>query len=120
MLKPHDEVYNGSKYRFALLDGILEDINYRFSALNRSDFYDLAMPNCRFTNINLDETLMYRTGMDRSRFYYNWISDCDFRYTIFERNKFTDVSLKDCIFFNCDLEGMTIDGINIKRSIEIL
>jgi len=94
MMRPHDEVYNSSKYRFALLDGSMNDVSFRFFGMNKLDFYDGAMPSCRFTDVNFSEAVIYDTWMGKSRFYASGIEDSDFRYTAFDRSKFTNGSFK--------------------------
>jgi DNA-binding transcriptional MerR regulator len=118
MMSPHDEVYNSSKYRFALLDGSMDDVSFRFFGLNRLDFYDGAMPNCRFTDVNFSETLIYNTWMAKSRFYESGIDDSDFRYTSFDKSTFIDGSFQDCEIRNCIIKGLTIDGINVEAALD--
>lgn len=113
-----DEVYNGSKYRFAILDGSMDNLCHRFSVYSSWDFYDGMLNKCRFTDIYFAEALIYTTSMERSRFYNSYMGDCDFRYTNLERSKFSSVNFTNCEFAHCDLTGMTIDGINFKEALE--
>jgi len=114
MLKPHDEVYNSSRYRFALLDGSMNNVSFRFFGMTGLDFYDGAMPNARFTDVYLADALIYDTGMERNRFYKVFMEDCDFRYTTLERSRFSNSNFVDCELTGCDIKGMTIDGINVE------
>ena len=50
MLKPHDEVYNSSRYRFAILDGSMDKVSFRKCALSGNDFYDNWMASWRITD----------------------------------------------------------------------
>lgn len=118
MMKPHDEVYNSSKYRFALLDGSMNDVAFRFFGMSRLDFYDGAMPNCRFTDVNFSEAFIHDTWMAKSRFYCSGIDESDFRYTNLDRSTFNNVSFKDCIFTDCEISGMIIDDVNVKEALE--
>ncbi len=118
MLKPHDVVYNNSKYRFAVTDGSMDCLMHRFSTYSSWDFYDGMLYKSRFTDMYVAEALIYASGMERSRFYSDYMGDCDFRYTNLERSKFTDVNFKDCVFTGCDLEGMVIDGINVSEALQ--
>ena len=118
MVKPHDEVYNSSRYRFAILDGSMNDLCHRFSTYSSWDFYDGMLYKCRFTDVYFADALIYATGMERSRFYSSYMGDCDFRYTNLERSKFSSVNFKDCELANCDLTGMTIDDINVEEALE--
>lgn len=118
MMKPHDEVYNSNRYRFAILDGSMNELCHRFSIYSSWDFYDGMLYKCRFTDIYFAEALIYATGMERSRFYSSYMGDCDFRYTNLERSKFKSVNLTNCELENCDLTGMTVDGINVEEALE--
>jgi|GEM_PF-2445922 len=117
MMKPHDEVYNSSRYRFALLDGSMDGVSFRFFGLNSLDFYDGAMPGARFTDVYFADALVYDTTMMRSRFTASGLEDCDFRYVALDRAKFEDCSFQDCALTRCNLEGMTIDGVNVMDAI---
>lgn len=118
MMKQHDEVYNSSRYRFALLDSSMDGVSLRFFGAARLDFYDGAMVNWRITDCNFSETLIYNTWMGKSRFYETGINDSDFRYTDFDGSTFYNGSFRNCQITNCDIQGMTIDGINVNDLLE--
>lgn len=118
MMKPHDEVYNSSRYRFALLDGSMDGVSFRFFGAARLDFYDGAMGNWRITDCNFSKALIYNTWMGDSKFYETGINDSDFRYTDFGGSAFSDGSFKDCKIENCNIHGLTIDGINVEEALE--
>lgn len=117
MLKPHDVVYNSSRYRFALLDGSMNNVSFRFFGMTGLDFYDGAMPQARFTDVYFADACIYDTGMERSKFYSTFMEDCDFRYSTLERSRFNHTNLKNCRLTQCDIEGMTIDGINVEEAL---
>ena len=68
MMKPHDEVYNSCRYRFALLDDSMNNVSFRFFGLAGLDFYDGAMPNWRVTDCYFAHALIYDSTMAHSRF----------------------------------------------------
>ncbi len=117
MMKPHDEVYKSSRYRFALLDDSMNNVSFRFFGLGGLDFYDGAMPNWRVTDCYFADTLIYDSTMMRSRFYDSGLDDCDFRYAILDRSVFAHCSFKDCTLTDCDITGMTVDGVSVADAI---
>ncbi|HBL84361.1 MAG: hypothetical protein A2Y17_04960 [Clostridiales bacterium GWF2_38_85] len=119
MLKPHDEVYNSSRYRFALLDGSMDGVSFRFFGTDKLDFYDGKMTNWRITDCDFGGALIYTSWMENSKFYENSIADSDFRYTEFDNSKFYNGSFQNCQITDCDISGMTIDGINVKDAMEL-
>lgn len=118
MLKPHDEVYNSSRYRFALLDGSMDSVSFRFFGVNQLDFYDGKMTNWRITDCDFGGALIYDTWMGNSKFYDTSLDNSDFRYAYFTGSTFNGGNFKDCQITNCDIGGMTIDGINVKDALE--
>lgn len=117
MLKLHDEVYNSSRYRFALLDGSMDGVSFRFFELDRLDFYDGKMPNWRINDCDFAEALIYNSWMGKSRFYESALNGSDFRYTTFDDSTFYSGSFRNCQLTNCDIGGMTINGINVEEAI---
>lgn len=117
MLKPHDEVYNSSRYRFALLDGSMDGVSFRFFELDRLDFYDGKMTNWRINDCDFAEALIYNSWMGKSRFYESALNGSDFRYTTFDDSTFYSGSFRNCQLTNCDIGGMTINGINVEEAI---
>jgi DNA-binding transcriptional MerR regulator len=117
-IKPHDEVYNGSKYRFALLDGTMDGVSFRFFGASTLDFYDGKMVGWRITYGDFSEALIYDTWMGGSRFYDTGVHESDFRYTGFDRSIFVNGSFEDCRIENCNIKGLTIDGINIEEALK--
>ena len=109
MLKPHDEVYNSSRYRFALLDGSMDGVSFRFFGADHLDFYDGKLRWCRITDTDFTEAMIYDTGMSRSRIFDSTLDDCQFRYS----------SLRGCEFTQCDFEGATIDGIPVEDALKL-
>lgn len=108
MIKPHDEVYNSSKYRFALLDGSMDNITFRFFGVKGMDCYDGIMTNCRLTDVNFSEALIYDTWMGKSKFYDTGLGDSDFRYSSFERSAFINSSFEDCTIENCNIKVLQL------------
>lgn len=119
MLKPHDEVYNSSRYRFALLDGSMDGVAFRFFGVDRLDFYDGKMTHWRINDCDFAETLVYTSWMGKSRFYESGIDGSDFRYTTFDESTFYNSSFRNCQLTGCDISGMTIDGINVSEALEL-
>ena len=118
MFKPHDEVYNSSRYRFALLDGSMDGVSFRFFGAHKLDWYDGAMTGWRITDCNYSEALIYDTWMGNSKFYDTGLGNSEFNYVDFDSSRFSGGSFKDCKVENCDLMGMTIDGINVQEALE--
>lgn len=118
MLKPHDEVYNSSRYRFALLDGSMDGVSFRFFGTDKIDWYDGKMTNWRITDCDFGGTLVYDSWMGNSKFVDTSIDNSDFRYVGFSRSVFSGGWFVDCKIENCDISGMTIDGINVKEALE--
>lgn len=108
MLKPHDEVYNSSRYRFAILDGSMDKVSFRMCAMTGVDLYDNWMGSWRITDSAFVEAVLYKNGMKGSRFYQNSMTDCDFRYN----------DMENCTITDCNIKGMTIDGINVQEALE--
>ena len=117
MLQPHDAVYNSSRYRFALLDGSMDGISFRFFGTDKLDWYDGKMTNWSVTDCDFSGTLLYDTWMGNSRFYDSNIDHCDFRYTNFVESSFEGGSFENCKFNGCNITGMTIDGINVADAL---
>lgn len=61
MMKPHDEVYNSSGYRFALLDGSMNNVGFRFFGIDGLDFYDGVLTNFRLTDVNFCNAFLFDT-----------------------------------------------------------
>lgn len=118
MLKPHDEVYNSSRYRFALLDGSMDGVAFRFFGIDKLDFYDGSLTNCRMTDVNFCNAVIYDTWLANSRFYESSIENSDFRFSNFSGSTFTNVSFEKCKFESCNLDGLTIDDIDVKNALE--
>ncbi len=108
MIKPHDEVYNGSKYRFALLDGSMDGVSFRFFGTDRLDWYDGKMTNWRVTDCDFGNALIYDSYIGNSKFIDSTLDNCVFLFN----------SFKKCKIDNCDISGMTIDGINVKDALD--
>jgi len=118
MMKPHDEVYKSSRYRFALLDGSMDGVSFRFFGAQRLDFYDGAMTNWRITDCNFEKVLIYDSGMGNSKIYDTRITDSEFHYVDFSESVFSSSSFRNCKMENCDITGMTIDGVNVEEAIK--
>lgn len=118
MLQPNDEVYNSSRYRFALLDGSMDGVSFRFFGLDKLDYYDGKLTNCRMTDVDFGNALIYDTWIHNSKFYSSSFDENDFRYVEFGDSSFTDGSFINCNIENCNLDGLTIDGINVKEALE--
>ena len=118
MLKPHDEVYNSTRYRFALLDGSMDGVSFRFFGVDRLDWYDGRMTNWTVNDCYFGEALIYDSYMGNSKFYDSTLTNIEFLHNRLDGTKFFDSSLKNCIIENCDLTGMTIDGVNVKEALE--
>ena len=109
MLKPHDEVYNSSRYRFALLDGSMHGVSFRFFGLEDMDFYDGKMTNWRITDCNFSNALLYDSWMGGSKFYDTGFYDSEFKHC----------DLSNVRIENCCIDGMTIDGVNVAEAIKV-
>lgn len=118
MMKPHDEVYTSSRYRFAILDGSMDRVSFRMCAMTGVDFYDNWMGNWRITDSAFVDALIYDTGMERGKIYSSNLENCEFRYTTLANSTFTGGSFKDCTITNCIIDGLTIDGINVEKALE--
>ncbi len=118
MLKPHDEVYNSSRYRFALLDGSMDDVSFRFFGTERLDWYDGKMTNWRITDCNMSNATFYDTWMEYCKFYETGLDKSDFRYARFNESAFKNSDFENCVLNDCNISGMTIDGINVKEALE--
>lgn len=118
MLKPHDEVYNSSRYRFGLLDGSMDDVSFRFFGADRLDWYDGKMTNWRITDCNFGAALVYDSWMGNSKFIDTCLDDSNFIHACLARSVFMGGSFADCKIENCDISGMTIDGIDVKEALE--
>ena len=118
-MKPHDEIYNSSKYRFALLDGSMDGVSFRFFGTDKMDWYDGKMTNWRVTDCDFGNALIYDSYMGNSKFIDSTMTNCDFRYNNFENSNFTGGNLKNCKISECDISGMTIDGINVEEALEL-
>jgi len=99
MLRPHDEVYNSSRYRFALLDGSMDGVSFRFFGVNNLDWYDGKMTGWRVTDCDFGGAVIYDTYMGNSRFYDTTMAGCEFKY--------------------CDFTGATIDGIPVEEALAL-
>lgn len=117
MLKPHEEVYNSSRYRFALLDGSMDGVSFRFFGADRLDFYDGKMTNWRITDCNMSEAAFYDTWMEGCRFYETGLDKSDFRHASLNNSTFHNSGFEKCALTACDVSGMTIDGINVKEAL---
>lgn len=118
MLKPHDEVYNSSRYRFALLDGSMDGVSFRFFGTDKLDWYDGKMTNWRVTDCDFSNALIYDTWLGNSKFIDTSMDNSDFRYTWFTGSTFSGGGFANCKIENCEISGMTIDGINVKDALE--
>ena len=118
MLKPHDEVYNSSRYRFGLLDGSMDDVSFRFFGADRLDWYDGKMTNWRITDCNFGDVLVYDSWMGNSKFIDTCLDNSNFIQACLARSVFMGGSFADCKIENCDISGMTIDGIDVKEALE--
>jgi len=118
-VKPHDEIYNSSKYRFALLDGSMDGVSFRFFGVDHLDFYDGKMTNWRVTDCDFGNALIYDTYMGNSKFYDSTLTNIEFRHNCLDDSKFSNNSFKNCAIENCDLTDMTIDGINVEEALKL-
>lgn len=118
MLKPHDEVYNSSRYRFTLLDSSMDGVAFRFFGIDKLDFYDGSLTNCRMTDVNFCNAVIYDTWLANSRFFESSIENSDFRFSNFSGSTFMNVSFEKCKFESCNLDGLTIDDIDVKKALE--
>jgi len=118
MLKPHDEVYNSSRYRFASLDGSMDGVAFRFFGVCNLDWYDGKMTNWTVNDCDFGNALIYDSYMGNSRFYDSTLTNIEFRHNRLDDSNFSNSSFKNCVIENCDLTGMTIDGINVEEALE--
>ena len=118
MLKPHDEVYNSSRYRFGLLDGSMDGVSFRFFGTDRLDWYDGKMTNWRINDCDCGNALIYNSWMGNSKFYENSIDNSDFRFNTFSNSTFDGCWFAGCKITDSNIDSMTIDGINVKDALE--
>jgi len=118
MLKPHDEVYNSSRYRFALLDGSMDGVSFRFFGTDRLDWYDGKMTNWHINDCDCGGALIYDSFLGNSRFYENTIDNCDFRCGSFNGSTFDGCWFLGCKLTNCHVDGMTVDGVDVGAAVE--
>lgn len=78
-----------------------------------------VMTNCRLTDVNFSEALIYDTWMGKSKFYDTGIEDSDFCYSSFERSRFKNSSFEDCTMEGCNIKGFTIDGIKVEDALRV-
>lgn len=117
-LKPHDEIYNSSRYRFALLDGSMDGVSFRFFGVDKLDWYDGRMTNWTINDCYFGEALIYDSYMGNSKFYDSTMDNSDFRYTSLCGSSFVGGNFNNCKIENCDITDMTVDGINVKDALE--
>jgi DNA-binding transcriptional MerR regulator len=117
-LKPHDEIYNSSRYRFALLDGSMDGVSFRFFGADKLDWYDGKMTNWTVNDCDFGNTLIYDSYMGNSKFYASTLTNIEFRHNCLDGGKFSNNSLKNCVIGNCDITGMTANGINVMEALE--
>lgn len=118
MMKPHDEVYNTSRYRFAILDGSMDHVSFRMCALNGVDWYDNWMGDWRITDSAFVNFLIYNTGLNNGRIYESSMQNCTLRYTDLENSVFEGCCLRGCTLTGCDIQGLTIDGIDVVEALQ--
>jgi len=118
MIKPHDEVYNSSRYRFALFDNSMDGVSFRFFGADRLDFYDGKLTNCRMSYLDFSNAIIYDSWIGNGQFYDNVFANCKFHYNGFDGSEFIGGNFKDCKMIDCDLTGMTIDGVDVTEALE--
>lgn len=117
MMKPHDELYNSSRYRFALLDGSMDGVAFRFFGAENLDFYDGVLTGFRLTDVNFQHAFIFDTNMNHARIYGTCVCDSEFRFGGFEGSHFQRWSFANCICSECDFTGMKVDGIDVAEAI---
>ena len=117
MMKPHAEVDNSSGYRFALLDGSMDKVGFRFFGINGLDFYDGVLTNFRLTDVNFTHSFIFDTWADNARIYDTAFAKSDFRYVHFNDSTFMNTDFTNCVCTGCDFTGMTADGIDVGEAI---
>jgi DNA-binding transcriptional MerR regulator len=118
MMRPHDDVYNSSKYRFALLDNSMDGVSFRFFGVSKLDWYDGKMTDWRITDCNFSNALIYDTWMGDSKFFDSGLGNSVFQYVSFDHSIFNGGSFNNCKISNCNISGMTIDGINVEEALK--
>ena len=116
-LIPHDDIYNTSRYRFALLDGSMDGVSFRFFGVDKADFYDGRMTNWRVTDCYFGEALIYDTWMGNSRIFDTKFDESTFCHGRLSSSTFTGTAFTDCKLQNCDITGMTIDGVDVAEAL---
>lgn len=119
LMKPHDEIYQSDRYRFALLDNSMDGVAFRFFGIDGLDFYDGRLTRCRLTDVNASQMTVYDTDMSYAQFFCVLFANSEFRHIDFSQSKISDSSFKNCALTNCDLEGMTIDGISVEEALAL-
>lgn len=121
LTKPFDQIYNGSKYRFALgLDetGDLSDLSWLRCSMANADWYDNYMGNWRITDSYMGNGLFYDNYLGEGKYFDNVMHHSEFCYSNLENSIFENSNLKNCKIENCDLAGMTINGIDVQEALK--
>jgi len=118
MLKPHDEVYNSSRYRFGLIDGSMDGVSFRFFGANKLDWYDGQMRDWRVTDCNFSDTIIYDTVMASTKVYFCGLGNSDFQYVELDNCTFKGVNFTDSKLTECNIQGMTIDGVSVEEALK--
>ena len=104
--KPLNEAVTviGNPYEKSTFENSSDEADKPFSlahaSLPNSVFDDLNLSDASFNNINLQ--------------------DAEFNDINLAKAKFRNISFENAVFEYCDIEGMTIDGINVKKAIKAM
>ena len=118
MMKPHDEVYSSTRYRFGLSDGSMDGVSFRFFGANNLDWYDGQMRDWRVTDCNFSDTIIYDTVMYGTKVYFCGLGNSDFQYVELDNCTFKGVNFTDSKLTDCNIQGMTIDGVNVEEALK--
>lgn len=121
LTRPFEQIYNSSKYRFALgLDeeSDLSDISWLRCSVPNADWYDNYMGNWRITDSFVGNILFYDNCLNNGKYFDNAMNASAFRYSDLTDSVFENSSLRNCRIENCDTEGMMVDGIDLTEALE--
>ncbi|HBL84665.1 MAG: hypothetical protein A2Y17_11055 [Clostridiales bacterium GWF2_38_85] len=93
----------------SLEDAVFEDLN-----LSNAEFNDINMQGARFGNINMSFTSYRGLTMSEAKFGCIDMAGAEFDGSDLRLAKFKNASFENVKITDCKLDGMTIDGINVK------
>jgi nitroreductase len=92
---------------------VFEDLN-----LTDSKFHNINMQGANFEDINMSHTSYGGLTLSEARFGCVDMSGAEFDGSDLKLAEFRNASFENVKITDCKLDGMTIDGINVKEAIE--